>query len=124
MHYIWKGKWPENRAPQLDSLKLNGLTSFNSIQLNKLQLYKAEVFIHNYENDSLNYNWEIMHESTDLGVGGDHESRPESVDGLIIGNGSKIAIKTPDKTGAFRLFVYVSDNEGKVATANIPFYVN
>lgn len=125
MHYIWKNEWPENRAPQLDSMFLNGLSAFDNVKLERSQTYNAEVFIYNYENDSLRYNWEIMYESTDLGVGGDHENKPKILEGLITNfNKSKIIMKTPSKKGAFRLFVYVTDDQDKVATANIPFYVN
>jgi hypothetical protein len=73
----------------------------------------------------LNYFWEILHESTDLGIGGDHESKPEQLEGLITDNNSNtIEISVPNNTGAYRLFIYVFDNDKKVATANIPFYVN
>ena len=124
MHLIWKGTWPENRAPQLDSLRLNGFSAFENITLEKAKKYNAEVFIHNFENDSLSFAWEIMKESTDLGVGGDPESKPASLPGLITNfNRSKIELKTPDEKGAFRLFVYITDNKNKVATANIPFFV-
>ncbi|MGE0089516.1 MAG: glycoside hydrolase family 2 TIM barrel-domain containing protein [Bacteroidales bacterium] len=124
MHYIWKKEWPKNRAPQLDSVRLNGLTAFHSVILEKSQTYNAEVFASNFENDSLTYKWEILYESTDLGVGGDYESKPASLTGLITNfNRSKIELKTPDEKGAFRLFVYITDNKNKVATANIPFFV-
>jgi hypothetical protein len=125
MHFLWKSEWPENRAPRLDSLKLNGLSAYDNIELNKSQNYTAEVFVHNFENDKLNYKWEILYESTDLGVGGDHESKPESLEGLITNlNKSIIEFKTPEEKGAFRLFVYVKDDQNKVAVANIPFYIN
>ncbi|MFO7828459.1 MAG: glycoside hydrolase family 2 TIM barrel-domain containing protein [Bacteroidales bacterium] len=125
MHYIWKGEWPENRAPQLDSMRINNLSAHDNVTLEKDKKYHAEVFIHNHENDSLTYHWEILYESTDLGVGGDPESKPKSLDRLITDNNkSKIEMKTPNEKGAFRLFVYVKDNHHKVATANIPFYVN
>ncbi len=124
MHYIWKGVWPENRAPRLDSMRLNGNFGYESIILKKAQPYSAQVFIHNYENDSLTYKWEILKESTDLGVGGDYERRPESLSNLITKNNNDIIeIKTPDNEGAYRLFVYITDNKNKVATANIPFFV-
>jgi hypothetical protein len=32
-------------------------------------------------------------------------------------------LKTPEKEGAYRLFLYLSDGHNKAATANIPFYV-
>ncbi len=125
MYYIWNGEWPENRAPRLDSLRLNGLSAFDNIKLNASQTYSAEVFVHNFENDSLKFSWEIMHESTDLGVGGDLESRPESMYGLIQNPSmGKITLEAPSKKGAYRLFVYVRDKQHKVATANLPFYVN
>jgi len=124
MHYIWKKEWPKNRAPRLDSLRLNKLTAFDNVILERSQTYNAEVFAYNFENDSLTYKWEIMYESTDLGVGGDYESKPASLTGLITNfNRSKIELKTPDEKGAFRLFVYITDNKNKVATANIPFFV-
>jgi len=125
MHYIWKNEWPENRAPQLDSVRLDGLSSYDNIKLQKSAEYSAEVFIHNYENDTITYHWEVMHESTDLGIGGDYESKPKTVEGLISnGNSNIIKLKTPGQPGAYRLFVYATDDKDKVATANIPFYVN
>ena len=124
MHYIWKNEWRKNRAPRLDSLLLNGLSAFDNVILEKSQTYNAEVFAYNFENDALTYKWDIMHESTDLGVGGDPESKPESIPGLISNeNKNQIEMKTPEKEGAYRLFVYITDNQNKVATANIPFFV-
>ncbi|MCB2195699.1 MAG: hypothetical protein KQH79_07550 [Bacteroidetes bacterium] len=125
MQHLWTGEWPDNRAPRMDSLRLNGLSAFENIKLDKSEKYFAEVYIHNYENDSLDCSWEVLYESTDLGVGGDHESRPQSLEGLITKNGHySIELTAPNETGAFRLFIYVMDDQNKVATANIPFYVN
>lgn len=125
MHFLWKGKWPENRAPQLDSMRLNGLSAFDNVILERDKVYEAEVFVHNYENDSLTYRWEILYESTDLGVGGDPESKPKNLNDLIVDdNKSIIDLKTPGENGAFRLYIYVLDDQNKVATANIPFYIN
>jgi hypothetical protein len=121
MHYIWNGKWPEDRCPSLESFTVNGLTAFESIKINKSQNLNAEVSVRNYENDSLTFIWEIMPESTDLGWGGDFESRPETL--FIKESDSVESIPAPENAGAYRLFVYVVDNAGNAATANIPFYV-
>ena len=121
MHFIWNGKWPENRCPRLDSLRLNGLTGFDNITLKKADEFRVEVAAFDYENDPLTYTWEIMPESTDLGWGGDHESRPKTV--LQISGKAAESFVVPAEPGAYRIFVYVKDGKNHAATANIPFLV-
>jgi hypothetical protein len=56
--------------------------------------------------------------------GGDREARPETLNGLIqvqMLNGATFL--SPQKRGAYRLFLYVADGKGAVATENIPFFV-
>ncbi len=47
------------------------------------------------------------------------------VENLISGsvNNGQATLKAPGKEGAYRLFVYVSDGNNNVATANLPFYI-
>ena len=65
-----------------------------------------------------------MYESTDRKAGGDHEVRPDSLDGLVLSsvNGA-IVIKAPHEAGQYRLFVYVYDGKGGAGTINFPFLV-
>jgi hypothetical protein len=121
MHYIWNGKWPENRCPTIDSLRLNGKTSYDSISVKKGDKLNVFVDARDYDRDLLTYRWEIMPESTDLGDGGDFENRPESL--LKITAGPKESFDVPENPGAYRIFVYVLDNNNHAATANIPFLV-
>lgn len=120
MHKIWSGSWPADRCPQVDSIKLNGLTAYDNVKVKKGDKFNAEVYYANHESDSLTFTWEIIPESTDLGWGGDFESRPETVFHEELG--SAVEINVPD-TGAYRLFVYVTDDAGNAGTANIPFLV-
>lgn len=123
MHYIWNKKWPENRAPQIESFTLNNIFANKSIVLNANEDQIALVKINDFENDQISYNWEILYESTDLKEGGDEEARPEKVDVKIISNKSgEFKFKSPKK-GKYRLFVYADDGNGHAATANIPFKV-
>lgn len=122
MQFIWSGEWPENRCPTLDSFKINNLTAHKNIKIKSNDSFSAEVFAKDYENDSLKYTWEILPESTDLGWGGDFEERPESLS--IIEGDSKMELNAPETPGAYRLFIYVSDQHNQSATANIPFFVH
>jgi len=72
----------------------------------------------------LTFVFELMQESTDKKAGGDFEASMDALDYKIV-NQSKdfIKIKAPSRSGAYRFYVYVSDKNKNVATANIPFYV-
>ncbi|WDF53794.1 hypothetical protein [Mucilaginibacter sp. KACC 22063] len=124
MQYLWTGKWPENRAPHLDSLTLDGKHVLDFVTLKPGKAYLAKVYVHDPNGDKLTARWELLPESTDLKQGGDRESRPQAItDAVTINNLNQATIKTPEKEGAYRLFVYISDGHNKVATANFPFLV-
>jgi hypothetical protein len=121
MHYIWNGKWPENRCPVLDSFKIENKTAYDNIKVKASSKMNAEVYYSQFKNDSLKFLWEIIPESNDLKWGGDKENRPPTI--FHVEGTSKMEIATPDTIGAYRLFIYVLNNHNKAATANIPFFV-
>jgi len=125
MHYLWNNHtWPENRTPQIESYTLNGKTADESIILNASTKNTAVVTINDFENDELQYRWEILPESTDLQSGGDLEEKPAAVTiSVIKDSNGKLNFKTPEIKGAYRLFIYVNDGKNHSATANIPFKV-
>jgi hypothetical protein len=125
MQYLWTGAYPENKAPHIYAFSLDGKKAVNSIQLKAGTKYKALVDAIDPDNDKLSYHYEILPEATNVGEGGDHEDRPESITlALEDLNKDQLNITAPVKNGAYRLFVYVNDGNNNVATANIPFYVN
>lgn len=124
MHYIWNGSWPENRTPRLESMLLNGQTAYQNIRLKAGQPYQAVTTATDPDGDELTYTWDLKPESTDLGEGGDFETTPESIPGLVQGQGlPTVTLTTPTAPGAYRLFVYVFDGNDHAAHANVPFYV-
>lgn len=124
MEYEWTGKWPGNRAPHLSLVTLDGKKTLDFVYLNPGKEYPVQVSVTDPDGDQLSTRWEILPEATDLGQGGDHEKRPQPVDGLLKSSSFDAAeLTAPGKTGAYRLFVYVTDGKNNVATANIPFYV-
>ncbi len=125
MHYLWNGAWPANRSPGLEGIRLDGKTALQNVRLRSGQAYNAKVTAVDPDHDTLTYSWEVMEESTERKIGGDRESVPRKVPGLIGDSGkSEITLKAPDKAGAYRLFAYVFDGKGHAAHANIPFYVD
>lgn len=124
MHYLWNNEWPANRTPKLFDFKLDGKTAHENIRLEVGEKYNVSVRIEDPEGDNIEYIWDIKPESTDLGDGGDYESTPESLVGLVIGEGAEVEMIAPSNSGAFRLFIYANDRNGHTAHANIPFFVN
>ncbi len=124
MQYLWSGHWPRNRAPHLASLRLNGRQAADTVYLKASQPYPAAAVVTDPDKDPLTYRWELLPESTDLKNGGDRESRPAPIAGLLSAESAgKAQLQAPAKAGAYRLFLYASDGHGNVATGNIPFYV-
>jgi hypothetical protein len=124
MHYLWNNEWPKNRSPRLEGYSLDGQTAHQNIRLIPGKSYTAKMTARDDNNDALTYSWEILEESRDLKDGGDAESKPHSLPGLIsMSNKPETTLTVPEKPGAYRLFGYVFDGKGGAAHVNIPFHV-
>lgn len=125
MQYLWTGQWPAVRAPRLDGAWLDGKKARDNIHLKAGHTYTAKVQAIDDSGNPLTYSWEVMPESTDLKTGGDFESRPHSLPGLITETTpGEITLKAPDKSGPYRLYAYVHDGKGHAAHVNIPFFLD
>ncbi|RPI23344.1 MAG: hypothetical protein EHM61_19980 [Acidobacteria bacterium] len=122
MHEIWNGKPPANRTPQLRSITLNGKTPYQNARLKPEEPISAVIDAADPDGDAIQYVFEIMPESTDLGTGGDFETTPPVLSTLKSDKGT-MALKAPAKEGAYRLFFYAKDGKGHCGTGNIPFFV-
>jgi hypothetical protein len=124
MHYEWTGKWPPNRTPRLDSLKIGSQTAYQGVYLAPNQTYTGQVWVRDPEKETLVYHWEILQEGTNFPYGGNGEKRPPAIPDLIPDpKQSQISFRSPTEEGAYRIFVYAYDGHQNWATANIPFYV-
>jgi len=126
MHYYWNnGEWPKNQTPSIKSVLLNEKSAFENIHVGSNEnlsfLYEAE----DPDNDELTWRFEVMEEATDLKVGGDRENKPMTIpDRQISAALGKVIFKAPEKSGAYRAFIYVLDGNNHAGTANIPFFVD
>lgn len=125
MHYIWNGEWPDNRAPEVGALRLDGKRASDNVTLEPGREYAAEIHASDPDADSLAWQWEVMEESRSTQDGGDKEYVPATLPGLVAaGAAGQATLTAPDEPGAYRLFVYVRDGKGNAAHANIPFLVD
>jgi hypothetical protein len=124
MHFLWNGQWPANQSPRLEGAWLDGKTVHQNIRLKPGATCSARLSARDPNNDALTYSWEILEESRDLKDGGDLESKPQKLPGLISNpDKPEITLTAPTKAGAYRLFAYVFDGKGGAAHVNIPFFV-
>ena len=124
MQHLWTGRWPDNRAPTLRSLRLDGRTADSHVTLVERRRYTAVASVADPDGDAVAYQWNIKPESTSTAVGGDPEAPIDDRAGLIDDpSRARIELLAPSPPGAYRLFVYAYDGHGHAAHANIPFLV-
>lgn len=122
---FWSGKYPKNRAPKVDSIKLNDKLAVESIYLRPDETYKAKAFSYDPDGDELDFEWIILREVKERSQGGAREKESESEKFTIISEqDGNLTFKAPENEGEYRLLVYVYDGKDKAGYANIPFYVN
>jgi hypothetical protein len=122
----WSGKEPSNRAPSIKDFKLNNKTSKDNITVKSSAQMTASVKSIDLDNDELSYQWIIIPESTDKRTGGDAERAPKPLKGHFNKTTLKqnsVSFTSPLKEGEYRLFLFIHDGNGNVATGNIPFKV-
>lgn len=126
LEHLWTRKWPANRAPAIESLAIEGFDDPRSIILKIGKNYRAQVKATDPDSDPLVYAWDIRPE-VEIPPGsyaGGMEKRAEPIKGLIAEPAAAtIQFKTPDRPGAYRLFVTMVDGQGHIAYGNIPFKV-
>lgn len=126
MQYMWTGEWPENRAPEIESLTINGMSARDDVALAPNSTNTARVVVNDPDSDALTIEWELLPEPTEFGAyAGQGETKPPPVEGFIRSDeNGNIRFDVPGETGRnYRLFVYAFDGQGNAAVANIPFFV-
>jgi Glycosyl hydrolases family 2, TIM barrel domain len=123
MHYLWTGERTRNSPPIVDSINIEDFVRYQDIALEKDVIQKAKVTVCNPDKYPLMYRWEIRPEAKYAAYAGQGEKVPSPVQGLISDKTEEISFKTPSSSGAYRLFVYIYDQNGHFSTSNLPFYI-
>lgn len=124
LYVAWQGKQPENSTPSVSDLKIEGKDARANIYLKAEDKYEVTVQHKDPDNEKVKVKWFVFPESTAQAAGGDFESAIQPVLNTMSKRKQNSAIlKAPKVEGGYRLFVFVTDKDDRVAYANIPFYV-
>ena len=124
LQYFWSGSFPDELAPRVANLTLNGKRPEHSLRVTSGQKMEADFALIRGDISSVGIHWDLTPESTDKQLGGDREKRPEPVHFDADSNHpTHLEFTAPEEPGAYRLDLYVEGEGNTVATDNFPFYV-
>jgi hypothetical protein len=123
MQHSWTGTWPANRAPRVNSMRLDGRTSRQAVTLVAGRSYEATFDVSDPDGDALRFRWEVKRESDATQEGGDFEARIGNIEGVLSAPAAATTAVRVEEPGKYRLFAYAFDGQGHAAHANIPFLV-
>ncbi len=123
LQHAWTGRWPDNRTPRVEALRLAGRSQRESVVLISGQEVEAAFDVADPEDAPLVYRWELKPESGATSEGGDYERPIANLEGNLSDPSAATTILTAPDPGQYRLFAYAEDDHGLVAHANMPFRV-
>jgi hypothetical protein len=127
MSLAWTGKWPANRCPIIGHNKMQ-IRALDASASRPENIYKPDTRLsctidaNDPDGDTLTIKWELRRDvSDDPNIGGDEEKSTPSIEGAVLSSDKNQAvIQLPAKPRNYRIFVYVYDDKGHAATANLP----
>ena len=120
MSYAWTGEWPNNRVPLIEEWDV----PFAEQEVDSGQLFTVSVEARDFNRERLQYYWWVLPEKKGPSVGGDPEKWLTPVEGVVNATiGSTARLRMPTQSGAYRLYLKVSNGSGGASVRNAPFYV-
>ena len=126
MQYLWTGKQPSHRSPDIKYMLVDGKGASDNILLKPDRIYSAELLMNGPAGgDSVTLVWELLAEDWFRKNPRDANLiKPVNIDSLLLSPSNwKVNFRTPSKEGPYRIFVTIYDQKGYFSTANTPFYV-
>ncbi|EIP98153.1 beta-galactosidase/beta-glucuronidase [Opitutaceae bacterium TAV1] len=123
---IWTGKSLPHPAPRIEKLT-TPLKQANVLPATEVPV-SLEASAH--DGSPLTCEWKVIQESGERWGQGNKQKAPPVIPGCILPpaggtaiDGPSVIVRTPQKPGAYRLFVFVRDSHGGGNTRNVPFLV-
>ncbi|MCF6407816.1 hypothetical protein L3C95_33325 [Chitinophaga filiformis] len=120
MQAMWTDSAPKHKAPELEVMLLNGRKAADNILMQPGTLQTAQVSMKIPVTKGLRIVWKVLDEDFDP----QNSNHPieRKVD-TTPRDSFRITFRAPEKEGPYRIYSWIYDDYGNVATANIPFYV-
>lgn len=117
---LWTGKDPIDQAPEILTLQSKSFAQ----EVAPHKKIRVTLDTRHAGNSPLTVTWDLRSEKGPKVPGDDSEHEPAAhpIDAIRTSN-NLLEFRAPKETGPYRLFVYVVDSHGYVATANMPFFV-
>lgn len=113
---LWTGRPVPNRCPTIQPLSVETTDRTTPGGTLRIRLTTSDP-----ERDALTVQWVLQREVGQYETGGDAIDTPPTFPAAIVNPSlTGVEVRMPDKPGIYRLYVYVRDNHGGAATANLP----
>ncbi len=124
MHYCWTGSWPEERAPSIVDIKLEGTNWKKDHFLSPNREVTLDIDVNPNNNSEIMVEFHLFPESMSKKVGGDIQKSLDEIELNIVRQSiSQVTFLTPKFKGAYRIFAYVKNKNNQSSVANVPFFV-
>jgi hypothetical protein len=125
MSCLWKGERQTLQAPPLKYILLNQLGGRDNILLPGDTMAQGKVYLYGADTTGITYKWQLLPEDYHQVNNIYSQQNVVPIPNSFIGDstGTSVSFRTPDKEGAYRLYVYAYNRQNYFATCNIPFYV-
>ena len=119
MTELWSGDPPADLAPTVERLVIEG-----NAQVDPGDVVQVSTATADPEGTPVSVRWVLRPESGDDATGGDFRPNLPEIKGAVLeGRGNGARLRMPEEPGPYRLFLYVHDEAGNAATANVPLLV-
>ena len=121
--HLWKGSYSYTPSIGLEYMLVDEKGAPSNLIFAPNQIKEAKIKFSHPQHDGTHIRWEVYPEAWQYKAN-DKEKKPDSITGSILkSKGEEATFVTPTEEGPYRIFAYISDNEGNFATTNVPFYV-
>lgn len=124
MAFCWSGSWPEQRAPSITNISMNGIPWMKDHVVHAGERAELNLDCPLCASQKVELVIRLFPESVSKKIGGDIQKRLEEMEVDVVARGENMAaFITPDKPGAYRVFVFAQNEHRQVSVANVPFFV-